>query len=57
MPQGVVRDDGSLIKAQALISVFGPPAFGGRGALFLLSRVGNTLGSPDLPMTRRFHRG
>ena len=32
MPQGVVRDDGSLIKAHAVKSVFGPPALG-RGLL------------------------
>ncbi|QNJ00641.1 hypothetical protein SynA1562_01813 [Synechococcus sp. A15-62] len=34
MPQGVVRDDGCLIQAQALKSACAAPAFG--GGFFLL---------------------
>ena len=33
MPQGVVRDDGCLIQAQALKSAFSAPAVGGGGLL------------------------
>ena len=45
MPQGIVRNDGRLIQAQVLTSVFGAPALRGGFVLLIETTAGNTQGS------------